>query len=66
AWRNALRDERLEFLFGFDRAGMDGYFRELLAIAGNATTWPPADPAELLALGERYDTFTGPGPKHGS
>jgi mannose-6-phosphate isomerase-like protein (cupin superfamily) len=57
-WRNADPDRALEFLFGFDRAGMEGYFQNLLTLATEAPTWPPSDPSVLARLGAAYDTFS--------
>jgi quercetin dioxygenase-like cupin family protein len=57
AWRNADPDRPLVFLFGFDRPGMAGYFRDLMWLARTAPAWPPVDPEPVLRLGLAYDTL---------
>lgn len=56
-WGNASKDERLTFLFGFDRPGMDGYFERVVQIASQSPVWPPADPSILKNLAAEFDTF---------
>jgi mannose-6-phosphate isomerase-like protein (cupin superfamily) len=37
--------------------GHDAFLRELIALARSGDSWPPSDPAALLALAARHDTF---------
>jgi len=48
----------VRYLCGFDRPGMQGYFEELTKFVASAPSWPPADMAPVIALAERYDTFS--------
>jgi mannose-6-phosphate isomerase-like protein (cupin superfamily) len=40
--------------------GSEGYFDALASLVAEAPAWPPPDPAPLVALGERFDTFALP------
>jgi mannose-6-phosphate isomerase-like protein (cupin superfamily) len=42
--------------------GFEQYWVELAELMANEPTWPPADPARVLALMARYDAFPPPGP----
>ncbi len=55
-WNSASARSRM--IFGFNRAGMEGYFEELFEMVKNEKQWPPADLTKLHALAERYDTFS--------
>jgi mannose-6-phosphate isomerase-like protein (cupin superfamily) len=58
-WSNA-QPRQLKMLVGFTLPSLDGYFEELFSYAKTLPEWPPTSPAYLIALAERYDTFTGP------
>jgi quercetin dioxygenase-like cupin family protein len=46
------------FLVHLSPAGMEGYFRELAELIRGSESWPPAETRPVMALAERYDTYT--------
>ncbi len=55
-WNSGTTSAR--FTIGFNRPGMDGYFKELFEFVTGQPEWPPKDMARLQSLAARYDTFS--------
>jgi len=48
----------VRFLAQFSPGGLEDYFLELAELVAEEPIWPPADPSRVLALAERYDTYS--------
>jgi hypothetical protein len=53
-------EEPARFLGLIVPGGFEQYWVELAELMANEPTWPPEDPARVLALMARYDTFPPP------
>jgi mannose-6-phosphate isomerase-like protein (cupin superfamily) len=49
-----------KFLVFLSPSGLEKYFEELEVLMREETTWPPADMTKVIALAEKFDTFSPP------
>lgn len=51
-------NQPVRFLLLMLPGGFEGYFEEVVALRNKETPWPPANPQPLLALMQRFDTYS--------
>jgi mannose-6-phosphate isomerase-like protein (cupin superfamily) len=49
-----------KFLVFVSPSGLEGYFDEVATLMQDEVTWPPADMSKVVALAEKFDTFSPP------
>jgi mannose-6-phosphate isomerase-like protein (cupin superfamily) len=61
-WRNPEATP-CKFLVFLSPSGLEGYFEAMATLMREETTWPPADMGKVIALAEKFDTFSPPAPQ---
>jgi oxalate decarboxylase/phosphoglucose isomerase-like protein (cupin superfamily) len=49
-----------KFLVFVSPSGLENYFDEVAKLMQDEATWPPADMSKVVAIAEKFDTFSPP------